>query len=447
MIDILKTLILDFQDEILQDLPRFTGVPRRARTVTLEGKATIWIGVRRCGKSTLLFQIMQQLLDNGVERQNFLYLNFFDDRLHFLQESGLGIILDAYYSLYPDKKNSERVYCFFDEIQLVSNWEPFVDRLLRTETCSVYITGSSAHMLSREIATQMRGRSLSLELFPFSFREYLDSKNINHLEPLTTKEQLQIQYAFSSYWETGGFPEVLGLERWLRVRIHQEYFHAILFRDLVERHNIRHPRGVMDLARYLADNTAALYSINRLAGHLQARGHKVPKSSVSDYLDWFEDAYFLYSVRIFHVSLNKANANPKKIYGVDHALMSSLSSGILVKDGHLLENLVFAGLRRATSQISYFKSHRGRKVDFVVQFQDGVWHLIQVTETLAAPQTRKREIVSLREAMSELSLPTGTIVTRNEQELIDVPEGQITVLPTWRFLLKLPDMAETANLY
>ena len=178
MIDFLKTLILDFQDEILQDLPRFTGVPRRARTVTLEGKATIWIGVRRCGKSTLLFQIMQQLLDNGVERQNFLYLNFFDDRLHFLQESGLGIILDAYYSLYPDKKNSERVYCFFDEIQLVSNWEPFVDRLLRTETCSVYITGSSAHMLSREIATQMRGRSLSLELFPFHFANILTPRTL-----------------------------------------------------------------------------------------------------------------------------------------------------------------------------------------------------------------------------------------------------------------------------
>lgn len=447
MIEMLKTFILDFQDELLPNLPRITGVPRRARIVSLKGKATIWIGVRRCGKSTLLFQIMQQLLESGVPRQNILYLNFFDDRLHHLQDTGLSIIVDAYYSLYPEKKNAERVYCFFDEIQIVSHWEPFVDRLLRTETCSVYITGSSAQMLSREIATQMRGRSLSLELFPFSFPEYLDSQNISHTEPLTTRQQHRIQHAFVTYWKTGGFPEVLGLDRWLRIRIHQEYFHAILFRDLVERHNIRHPRGVMDLARHLVDNIASLYSINRLTGHLQARGHKVPKSSVSDYLNWFEDAYFLYTVRLFHVSLNKANANPKKIYGVDHALMSSLGSGILVKDGHLLENLVFARLRRATTQISYFKSQRGREVDFVVQLQDGAWQLIQVSETLVAPRTRAREIASLRDAMSELSLSSGTIVTRNEEDWIDVPEGLIKVLPAWRFLLSLPDTAEIAHLY
>lgn len=126
-----------------------------------------------------MFQLMQRLLDNGVSRQNILHLNFFDDRLHNLRHDNLGIILEAYFSLYPEKKNAETIYCFFNEIQVVPGWEPFVDRLMRTKKCEVYITGSSA-LLSKEIATQMRGRALSWEMFPFSFREFLDCKAIEY---------------------------------------------------------------------------------------------------------------------------------------------------------------------------------------------------------------------------------------------------------------------------
>jgi predicted AAA+ superfamily ATPase len=173
MIDLIKEIILDFQD-----IELLTGVPRRLEIKPVELKATVCIGVRRSGKSTFMFQLMQQLLDSGIARQNILYLNFFDDRLHNLQHERLGIILEAYFSLYPEKKNTEKIYCFFDEIQVVSGWEPFVDRLMCTEKCEVFITGSSAQMLSREIATQMRGRALSWEIFPFSFREFLDFKGI-----------------------------------------------------------------------------------------------------------------------------------------------------------------------------------------------------------------------------------------------------------------------------
>ncbi|MCD6499991.1 MAG: AAA family ATPase, partial [Deltaproteobacteria bacterium] len=161
MIETLKSIILDFQEVELD-----TGVPRRLKIRTVPHKATVCIGVRRSGKSTYLFQVIKRLLDDGLSRENILYLNFFDDRLHNLRQVGLGVITDAYYSLYPEKKNTETVYCFFEEIQAVPGWEPFVDRLMRTEKCEVYITGSSARMLSKEIATQMRGRALSWELFP-----------------------------------------------------------------------------------------------------------------------------------------------------------------------------------------------------------------------------------------------------------------------------------------
>jgi hypothetical protein len=434
MIDLLKAMILDFQEAAL-----VTGVTRRVEVTPIQGKATVCIGVRRSGKSTFLFQLMQRLFDKEVSRQNILYLNFFDDRLHNLQHKGLSVILEAYFLLYPEKKNVELVYCFFDEIQVIPGWEPFIERLLRMEMCEVYITGSSARLLSREIATQMRGRAVSWEMFPFSFREFLDFKGIEQAEHLSTKNRLLVQQAFEEFWERGGFPEVVGLDRLLRIKIHQEYFNAMLFRDLVERHNIAHPKAITDLTHWLVDNTAALYSVNNLTGYLKSLGHKVPKATVSDYLEWFEDAYFLFTVRIFDPSVARTNTNPKKIYCIDHALVTSVSSGILVNSGHLLENLVFTALRRITPDIFYFKSKSGREVDFIAQGQDRSRWLVQVCESMSDPQTRKREITALSEAMAELSITKGTIVTRAEDEHLPVASGTIEVIPAWRFLLGLPD--------
>jgi predicted AAA+ superfamily ATPase len=246
-----------------------------------------------------------------------------------------------------------------------------------------------------------------------------------------------VQKAFTEYWETGGFPEVAGLDRHLRVKIHQEYFNAVLFRDLVERHDVAHPRAVTDLAHWLVDNTASLYSVNNLTGYLQSMGHKAPKSAVSDYLAWFEDAYFLFAVRIFDASLARANTNPKKVYCIDHSLVTSVASGILVNSGHLLENLVFTTLRRFTPGIFYYKSRSGREVDFVAQRPDHTRLLVQACESIAAPQVRKRETTALNEAMAELKLTVGTIVTRNEEEEIQVDAGTISVVPAWRFLLDM----------
>jgi predicted AAA+ superfamily ATPase len=434
MIETIKSMILDFQETRLD-----TGVPRRLRIETVRGKAAVCIGVRRSGKSTYLFQIIERLLGGGVPRANILYLNFFDDRLHHLRQNGIGLITEAYYSLYPEKKNIEMVYCFFDEIQAVPGWEPFVDRLMRTEKCEVYLTGSSATMLSKEIATQMRGRALSWEMFPFSFREFLDYKGIVSTGALSTKNRLLVQKAFEEYWETGGFPEVAGLSRNLRIKTHQEYFQAILFRDLVERHDVSHPKAVTDLAHRLVDNTASLYSVNSLTGYLKSLGHRAPKSAVSDYLEWFEDTYFLFTVRIFDASLARSNTNQKKIYCVDHALVTSVSSGILVNAGHLLENLVFSALRRLHPEIYYYKTKTGREVDFIVPMRGRARLLVQVCESLAEPQTRKRETMALIEAMAELGLKTSTIVTRNEDGRIDAVAGTIEVVPAWRFLLDLPE--------
>lgn len=431
-IDFLKKIILDYQELKLEP-----GIPRHLDVVPVPGKATVCIGVRRSGKSTFMYQLMDRLLKKGISRQNILYLNFFDDRLHDLRTGGIGSVLDAYYSLYPAKKNEEKVYCFFDEIQDIPGWEAFVDRLMRTEKCEVYITGSSSKLLSKEIASQMRGRSLSWEIFPFSFREFLDFQGIESGSRLSTKKQLFVQKAFEEYSDKGGFPEVAGVERQMRIKTHQEYLNAMLFRDLIERHDISHPRALMDLVYWLVDNTSSLYSINRLTGYLKSLGHNAPKSVVSDYVNWLEDAYCNFTVLVFDASLSKAHANPKKIYCIDHSFATSIGSGVLVNSGHLLENLVYTALRRKTAEISYVKTKSGKEVDFIVRFPDRRRMLIQVCESTVDRQTRTREISALAEAMSELKLKEGTIVTRNEDEMVEVDAGRITIAPAWRFLLNL----------
>ncbi len=344
-------------------------------------------------------------------------------------------MLEAYYSLFPNKKNTETVYCFFDEIQVVKGWESFVDRILRMEKCEVYITGSSARMLSKEIASSMRGRSLSWELFPFSFSEFLSFRQIQLQKHISTKMKLQIQNAFGEYRECGGFPEAAGLSEKLRIKIHQEYLHAILFRDLIERHDISHPKAVLDLAHRLVDNTASLCSLNKLYGFLQSQGHKVPKHSVADYLNWFEDSYFFFTVRLFDASLSRSNANPRKIYCIDHSMVTSTASGILVNSGHLLENMIFIALRRTAESIFYYRTKNRLEVDFIVQARDRSRKLIQVSESLQNPITRKREVKALVGAMKEQNLTSGTIVTMNEKGAVETEAGVIQVLPAWEFLL------------
>ena len=157
---------------------------------------------------------------------------------------------------------------------------------------------------------------------------------------------------------------------------------------------------------------------------------------VANYLRWFEDAYFLFTVRLFDASLSRSQANPKKIYCIDHGLVTSVSSGILVNSGHLFENLVFTALRRFHREVFYYKTKSGHEVDFVIPVPKSPNKLVQACESMAGAKTKKREVTALIRAMAELKTPTATIVTRNDSELIDTKSGQIEVIPAWRFLLE-----------
>lgn len=437
MLNVLKEIILDYQEFVTG---ADSGVPREFAIEPYPGKTSICIGVRRSGKSTLMLQRIKKLLSGGVPRENILHINFFDDRLRGLDSPAL--VLEAYFGLYPEKKNAETVHCFFDEIQTLDGWEAFVDRATRMEKCEVYVTGSSARMLSKEIGTQMRGRSISWELFPFSFAEYLGYKKIRtDKDAMPSKTRLLIQKAFDEYRECGGFPEVLGFlgdDARMRTKIHQEYYSALLFRDIADRYDVSHPRALVDLSHRLADSVASSYSQNALYNYLKSLGHKISKQNVGDYIAWMEDAYFLFSVRLYDASLARSLANPRKIYCVDHALVRSVSSGILANRGRLLENMVFVELRRHSEDIFYYRTANGREVDFILGGKPygKTLTLIQVCESLGDPETRKRELSALDEAMSELGANHGFVVTQNEEESIETRSGTIEVVPAWKFLLK-----------
>lgn len=430
MIETLKEMILDFQNQ-----PLYTGIKRHLKYQVIEKKAFICVGVRRCGKSTFLYQIIDDLLSKGINKENILYINFFDDRLTELKTgSNLNLILEAFFSLYPEKKATEKIYCFFDEIQEVENWEPFVDRILRSENCEVFITGSSSKMLSAEIATQMRGRSISWELFPFSFKEYLDYKKIEY-HSLASKNRLLIKNSFEEYFRIGGFPEVRNVDERIRLMIHQEYYRAILHRDVIERHDTIHPRAVMHAGYRMISSIASLYSINRMTEYLKSIGHKVSKNFVSACIQWFEDSYFIFSVMIFNLSIAKQNVNAKKAYCVDHSLAMSVSPRLSENKGLLLENLIFTHLRRRTKRIYYYRTHKGKEVDFLWLDENDKPHLVQICFSLQDSQTKNRELKSLIEAMQELDLYNSSIITFDEEKEIRDDKRVIHIIPAWKFLL------------
>ena len=438
MIECLKRIIREYQN--LE--PPDGLLPRRVAIGSLPGKVSVVSGVRGSGKTTVLHQRIHQLIESGVPRENILYLNFADDRLYWLRHENPDLILDVYFELQPQKRGSETVHCFFDEVQALPHWPLFIDRLTRTEKCEVTVAGSLLPSPEEETASPLTGRIVFWEIFPLSFREFLDGKSIESDGPLSTKQRLTIQKAFEDYWQVGCFLGMNGLDQLQRIVAHQANWNTLLA-SIIGHYNISHPRAVTDLAHWLVDNTGSFYSVSHLTDYLKSLGHRVRKSSVVDWLAAFEDAGLLFNVNIFSNSPTRISVNPRKVYCIDHALVTSVSSGILTNRDSLLENMVFTTLRRVTPEIFYFKTKTGREVDLVallpsVPGQERAVMLVQVCASLAEPRVKQSEVRSLSEAMVELAVAEGTIVTWRTDETIPVGFGTIQAIPVWRFLLDLP---------
>ena len=430
---LIESLIGDFQERAFAPTTRRDVCP-----AGLPGKIDVLIGMRRSGKSVRMAQAMADQVATGTPKTRLLHINFDDERLLPMSAQDLQRLPQTYYRLFPDHKH-HRCHFFFDEIQNVPGWEAFVRRLLDTENVQIMLTGSSARLLSREIASALRGRSLVAEVFPFSFAEVLRHQGEDD-SPATvvgSARRARLASALRGYLVAGGFPEVQGLAPHLRVAILQEYVDGVILRDVVERHGVGNVVALRRLIRRLLAHPATPFSVHRFHQDLQAQGVACGKNALHEMLGHLEDAYLVQAVDIDTRSERQRLVNPRRVYPIDTGLAQAFSASPDADRGRWLETLVFLDLRRRGHEIHYFRSEAGFETDFIARTPLGEAQAVQVTESMSQPATRERELRGLRQAMRERGLSEGTIVTLDEDDRFTTEEGIIQVVPAWRWLLRV----------
>ncbi|HOY57260.1 MAG TPA: ATP-binding protein [Verrucomicrobiota bacterium] len=426
---VLERLIDDFHERALPALTR-----RDVPSAAVPGKANVVIGMRRAGKTFYCYQQMQSLMAAGIGKERLLYLNFEDERLLPFAAADFQEILDTYYRRFPAFKQ-QTCHFFLDELQRVEGWDRFVRRVLDTENVRLWLTGSSSKLLSSEIATSLRGRSLTTEVFPFSFREFLRFRGEEPASPLRWGSQTRATLAHhaESYLRLGGFPEVQEMEDELRRHVLQNYLDVVILRDVVERHGFRNLVALRALIRQLLTAPASCFSVSKFYQTLRSQGIACTKNDLYLFLDALADAFLVYPVPIRSRSNKARQVNPRKVYAVDNGLLDAMSFRLTEDRGVLLENLVFVELRRRGLAPEYYFTQSGREVDFVLpDTGEGGIRLIQVCWTLKDAHTRAREEAALREAMKELRLRQGCILTWMEE---DTSQPDLTVVPVWKWLV------------
>jgi len=385
--------VIESQKERLTNMP--PGLPRNiSEYVGLTSHALIVSGIRRCGKSTWLQQI------HKTHESSSIYLNFEDPRL-------AGFDLSDFNRLHEIAVKEGTLTYFFDEVQNIPNWESFV-RFRLDEGYRIFITGSNASMLSKELGTKLTGRHITKELFPFSYREYLAFTNQER------SEQSSVNYMMS-----GGFPEYLktGLPEVL-----MQAFNDIIVRDIAIRYNLKSTLVLQQLAVWLVSNSGKPFTGNSLRKIFQISS----SSSTMDYLSYFVDAYLFFYIPKFSYSHKVQLVNPKKVYCIDNGFIKINSVSFNDDNGRLLENMVFMQLRRQTSEIYYFMEKN--ECDFVVFQQGKIQRLYQVCWQLDQ-NNMDREISGLMEAMNYFDQPTACIITKNQSDTFVIGKKTIKAQP------------------
>src|SRR3989338_1243067 len=419
---LLKDIILE-QEKDRRELD--PGVPRAALSVVLRHAtlphAVFVSGLRRAGKSTLLNQVISDLYKEGV-----YYLNFEDERLVDFNVEDFNPLYEVFLELYGNKK-----VFFFDEIQNVPQWEVFVRRM-QGKGCKFFITGSNASLLSKELGTKLTGRNINIELFPFSFVEFLSFKGFrlskNGLS--LTSERASLKKHFAEYLRHGGMPEYLKYqEPTLLKRVYED----ILYRDIVARYGIKQVKPLRELGLYLLSNIGGTFSYNNLKKVLELGSMNTVKS----YADYLENSYLIFLISRFSYSLKQQFVSLKKIYCIDNGLAEAVAFQFSKNKGKFLENLVFLELRRKFPEIYYYKTTNNLEVDFLIKSGKNDLLLIQVADNLDNEKTRQRELNALIKAMDELKLKTALILTEDTEEEIALEGKTVMVKPIYKWLLEL----------
>lgn len=385
-------------------------VHRDAQFPDAPGKIKVAIGMRRVGKTYFLYQRILKMLEEGINKTSILYINFEDDRLLPLDEKKLANFVDDFYALYPEN-HDRKCYFFFDEIQNVSNWPLVIRRLHDTKNVEIFLTGSSAKLLSKEIATSLRGRSLAIEIWPYSFHEYMRANHISIDQSLYDKRtQDKLKLAFRDYLSTGGFPEVSSFEKDVRQMTLQDYLDVVIYRDIIERHDIKNPTLIKYMILSMIHNVGKPYAVNKFFNDVKSQGYSIGKDTLYEYADHIEDAYLAFSISLFDKSIRKIQTNPRKLYAIDPGMARALTLDYETDLGRLFENVVYLDLRRQGLIVNYYLTLERYEVDFLAQDRQGHKKLFQVVWEMQDLKTMEREKRALEAGMNELKIE-GEIIT------------------------------------
>lgn len=417
MKDLLKQIILEQQEILHAQNKRY--VQRYIADEWLQTSEILIIsGIRRCGKSVL----MQQIRDRLVEKD--FFFNFDDERLANFKLDDFQKLQECFVELFGEQHT-----CYFDEIQNIEGWERFVRRLYNAGN-KIVITGSNARMLSRELGTHLTGRYLQVEIYPFSFQEYLAMNEIpvNAKTLYTTTGRATMVKSFVKYMECGGFPKFLqdGSVSYLT-----SLYESIIYRDILTRNGLTNEKEMLELMFYLASNATKRVTYSSLG---KVVGIQHP-DTIKNYLEYIQQTYLIFQLFRYDPSVKKQMMSPKKIYFVDNAIIKRIGFNATENNGVFLENLVFIELKRRGWDVYYYADKK--ECDFIVRKGLHISDAYQVTLKMDSPQTREREIAGVREAMQAYSLSKGYILTFEGKETINFDDGTIVeVVPVWEWILQ-----------
>jgi uncharacterized protein len=413
--DRLKEIILD-QKEVFNNrrnlIKRDIDLARYIST----RQVVIISGIRRCGKSSLMYLIKEQM---GLEESDYCYFNFDDERV--IADVS---ILEMIYNLHLELFGKEPVF-FFDEIQNIDHWEKFINRVYE-QGIKVFVTGSNAKLLSSEISTSLTGRNKLIELYPFSFSEYLRFIGHNYrLDRLTPKTKSLLLKDFNAYTLTGGFPLVVKEND---TELINAYFQDILYRDIISRYRLTQVIEIKQIGIYFASNTGKLFSYSTLQNISGVKS----LSSIKDYLYYYEQSYLFFYLKKYNYSVKKQIMNPKKVYTIDPTFAQRLGSHFSENSGRILENMVFIELIRRGKEVYYHA--KKFECDFLVKDGLDISEAIQVVYQLNE-SNREREYRGLLEAMQTYSIKRGVLITLNDDKNTDLYDQGIEIIPVWKWLL------------
>ena len=440
--DILKTIIRQkLADSLERPLPSLT--PRRIWIPAISGKAKAIIGMRRSGKTSLMYQLMSEAVESGIPRDRIVYFSFEDERLAGMDAGHLSEIIEEYYRQFPSFRNRETVSFFLDEIQVVPGWEPFARRILDSEKIDLHLSGSSGRLLSREVATSMRGRAVEVEVYPFSFTESLRHSGVtipDKPEFLSGKEHSHIENAFHDYLCDGGFPEAQNLNQREHRQLLQGYVDVVILRDIAERHKLTNLPAIRWLVRQLLANAGGDFSANKFRNDLQSQKIPVSIESILSIYGHLEDAYLIRGVSIEAGSERKRQVNPRKTYPIDPGLIRAYDRTGRENLGHALENAVLIELLRRGAEVTWVRTPGGFEIDFLARLPCGEMELIQVSTELEDPATVEREFRALVDIRPVYKNARLRLLTLHLETNLNVPKDlDVEITPAYEWMLKQPD--------